>query len=90
MSTKLSALHKTAQTSESNFETVLRSHYPRADRWTFYRAEESHRTGTADAWDSQMATNAAIIAAHDTYIADLHRYYEARDGSAGFLGSRGA
>jgi hypothetical protein len=36
-----------------------------------------------------MAANIAVCAAHDNYITALHRFYLARDGAGGVLGSRG-
>lgn len=36
--------------------------------------------------DAALAGSAAIRAAHDAYIRELHAYYLARDGEGGFLG----
>lgn len=85
----LETLHKTAHTKEIAFETILRAHYPRADRWTYYRAAEKTQNGTADKWDREMAENTEINAAHAEYIRALHAFYAVRDGNKGFLGSRG-
>lgn len=82
----LRPLRAAAAAAEANFETVLRQYYPRADRFTFYRASEAATAGTADKWDREMATNPDIRAAHDAYIAALHAFYLVRDGAAGVLG----
>lgn len=82
----LATLCATAAAAEAAFETVLRDYYPRADRWTFYRAAEALSDGTADTWDWEMASNPAIVAAHAEYVRAIHAFYVARDGAAGVLG----
>lgn len=46
-----------------------------ADRWHYYQNER--------------LAPATVHAAHDIWIAALHRFYLARDGERGVLGSRG-
>jgi hypothetical protein len=89
MASDIEALRAAAQSTEQAFETTLRRHYPRADKWVFYRAEESVKAGTADKWDSEMAANPEICAAHDAFTATLHQYYAARYGATGVLGQHG-
>lgn len=47
------------------------------DKWEFYRADEAGED------------HPEVKQAHDDYIEALHRFYKARDGEKGFLGSRG-
>lgn len=82
-------LREVATNAERIFETVLREKYPRADKFTWYRACEAERLGRADEFDRKMATNVQICAAHDAYIDALHAFYRARDGEHGVLGGRG-
>lgn len=86
---KLEELRKAALAAEEEFQTTLNRFYPRADMWTFYRAEDKVREGTADKWDTEMATNPEILAAAKKKVEALHAFYFERDGEKGFLGSRG-
>jgi hypothetical protein len=88
--TQLETALKAATAAEAHFENTLRAKYPRADRWTWYRAEEAVKNGTADKWDAAMAGDTEIAAAHDAWMADLHAFYALRDGPNGFLGGRAA
>jgi hypothetical protein len=88
MADTLTELWESARTAQEAFEAVLRSHYPQADQWTFYRADVAVRAGTADKREAGMAADTVVCAAHDDYITALHRFYLARDGACGFLGSK--
>ena len=82
----LDTLRQLATVAEQHFETELRNQYPRADKFTWYRACEKATNGTTNHFDLDMAHNQRIRAAHDAYIRAIHAFYEARDGERGFLG----
>ena len=85
----LEKLRKAAQDAETAFETVLRKHYPRADRFTWLHVNDRVTDGRADKFDREMAGNQDINKAWETFISQLHTFYNARDGEKGVLGSRG-
>lgn len=82
----IDTLRQLATAAEQRFETALRDHYPRADKFTWFRACEKATNGAADHFDLDMAHNQRIRAAHDAYIRAIHAFYAARDGKHGFLG----
>ncbi len=85
----LEKLRKAAQDAETAFETVLREHYPQADSVTWFHAHDRVTDGSANKFDRDMAQNPDINKAWETFISQLHAFYNARDGEKGVLGSRG-
>lgn len=75
--TNLAALKQAADDAGAAFDKACKPHY--ADgRWGYYRAVECGQT-VADSVES----------AFNAYHAATYAFYAARDGSKGFLGSRG-
>ena len=75
--TNLADLKAAADKAGDAFDTACRPHY--ADgRWGAYRAVECGQDVPPAVWG-----------ALDAYHAATHAFYLARDGAAGFLGSRG-
>lgn len=70
----LNSLKRRADQSQRDFESSCKAH-GYSDHWGAYRREET--------WPAEL------FAAHAKMVCDLHRYYEARDGSQGFLGGKG-
>ena len=85
-SLSIETLLQLATAAEQHLETEVRDQYPHADKFTWFRACDKARIGTADHFDLDMAHNQRIRAAHDAYIRAIHAFYAARDGKHGFLG----
>ena len=78
MTQTLKDLKAKADQLERDFDAVLIKHgFP--DTWAFFRACR----------DNPSSVPAECLAAGDAHIAALHTFYEARDGSKGFLGGKG-
>jgi hypothetical protein len=74
----ITTLKHEADKADAAFDAACRPHYCDG-RWGAYRAIELGHP-----------VPAAVLKAMDDYSDACHRYYAARDGSRGFLGSRGA
>lgn len=92
--TNLAALRATHETALRDFESLLESHFPGADKATWFRACSAIRGENTRRNDDTsrvaLATDTELSTAWDAYIVKLHAFYAARDGSHGFLGSRQA
>lgn len=75
--TNLAALKAAADEAGAAFDKACKSHYCDA-RWGYYRAVEC-----------KQPVAPSVEAAFNAYHAATHAFYAARDGSKGFLGSRG-
>lgn len=75
---RISELRLMAERAAAHFDEVCRPYYPDG-RWGAYRAFECDQETPSD-----------VDTALDAYHAATHAYYVARDGVAGFLGSKGA
>lgn len=78
MAQTLKDLKAKADQLERDFEAVITKH-GFSDVWAFLRADR----------DNPSSVPAECLAANDAHIAALHAFYEARDGSKGFLGGKG-
>lgn len=78
-----------AKALDQDFEYAIRRAYPNADRWTWFRADEAVRNGTADDHDRRMANDASIVTAWERYIDASRAFYLLRDGPLGTLGRHG-
>lgn len=75
--TGLAALKAAADKAGDAFDAACKPHYCDV-RWGYYRAVERNQP-----------VPASVEAAFNAYHAATHSFYAARDGSKGFLGSRG-
>lgn len=75
--TNLAALKAAADEAGAAFDAACKPHYCDA-RWGYYRAVECNQPVAP-----------GVEAAFNAYHAATHAFYAARDGSKGFLGSRG-
>lgn len=75
--TNLAALKQAADDAGTAFDKACKPHYADA-RWGYYRAVECNQPVPAE-----------VETAFNAYHAATHAFYAARDGSKGFLGSRG-
>lgn len=75
--TELKALKQAADDAGAAFDKACKPHY-RDARWGYYRAVECGQP-----------VPASVEAAFNAYNEATGAYYAARDGSKGFLGSRG-
>lgn len=73
----LAALKAAADEAGAAFDAACKPHYCDA-RWGYYRAVECGQP-----------VPASVEAAFNAYHDATHAFYAARDGSKGFLGSRG-
>lgn len=73
----LSALKQAADAAGGAFDKACKPYYVDG-RWGYYRAVECN-------WP----VSAEVEAAFNAYHAATYAFYEARDGSKGFLGARG-